>query len=170
MSSGDAGESFAAGVPPAWSVTALIIAFCVGSLVVFSVLVSFPRSEAVRGALRYTGAESKLLAETNGYVSAVFVKNGHSISQGEPILEISTERFLSTTTELNQTAIDLLEDERIGLQEQKEAIKASAELEITNVELEHSDYLGTTLNETAAEKAGIIKSGFPEREAALFHG
>ena len=32
---------------------------------------------------------------------------------------------------------------------------------ITNVDLDHCDYLGSTLNEIAMEKAGIIKSGVP---------
>ncbi len=32
---------------------------------------------------------------------------------------------------------------------------------ITNVDLDHSDYLGSTLDEIAMEKAGIIKSGVP---------
>ena len=32
---------------------------------------------------------------------------------------------------------------------------------ITNVDLDHCDYLGSTLNEIALEKAGIIKSGVP---------
>jgi dihydrofolate synthase/folylpolyglutamate synthase len=42
---------------------------------------------------------------------------------------------------------------------------------ITNVALDHSEYLGFTLEEIAAEKAGIIKEGVPvitaERDAAL---
>jgi dihydrofolate synthase/folylpolyglutamate synthase len=32
---------------------------------------------------------------------------------------------------------------------------------ITNIDLDHCDYLGSTLNEIAMEKAGIIKSGVP---------
>jgi dihydrofolate synthase/folylpolyglutamate synthase len=32
---------------------------------------------------------------------------------------------------------------------------------ITNIELEHTEYLGTTLGQIAAEKAGIIKAGVP---------
>ena len=32
---------------------------------------------------------------------------------------------------------------------------------ITNVDLDHCDYLGSTLNEIALEKAGIVKSGVP---------
>ena len=32
---------------------------------------------------------------------------------------------------------------------------------ITNVDLDHGDYLGSTLNEIALEKAGIVKSGVP---------
>ena len=32
---------------------------------------------------------------------------------------------------------------------------------ITNVDLDHCDYLGSTLNEIATEKAGIIKNGVP---------
>lgn len=42
---------------------------------------------------------------------------------------------------------------------------------ITNVALDHADYLGSTLEEIAAEKAGIIKAGIPvitaERDSAL---
>ena len=32
---------------------------------------------------------------------------------------------------------------------------------ITNVDLDHCDYLGSTLSEIALEKAGVIKSGVP---------
>jgi dihydrofolate synthase/folylpolyglutamate synthase len=42
---------------------------------------------------------------------------------------------------------------------------------ITNVALDHAEYLGSTLEEIAAEKAGIIKAGVPvitaERDSAL---
>lgn len=115
-------------LPPTWSSMTLMLAVFMGALILFLLNVDFARKETVRGKLRVVGAEAKLYALEPGLITAVMVEDGQSVSAGDPIAQITSERYMSDGAALSDANLLQLERERTTLDRRREAIETSAEL------------------------------------------
>lgn len=81
-------------LPPSWSVVTLLLAIFMAALFAFVLSVDFARKETVRGKLRVDGAEAKVYALEPGIITDVMVTDGQLVKAGDPIAEITAERYL----------------------------------------------------------------------------
>ncbi|MEM7492485.1 MAG: RAP domain-containing protein [Pseudomonadota bacterium] len=92
-------------MPPAWSRITFLLACFIGALLIFLFTVDFARKEKVRGKLRVDGAEAKVYALEAGRISNVMVIDGQSVSAGDPVAQITTERLMSDGEALSETLL-----------------------------------------------------------------
>ena len=113
-------------VPPAWSwfIGGLIVFF--SALLCFVIFVDFARKETVRGHLRYTTAEARIVVDRAGVVDKVFIEDGHSVKAGQPLLRVKSERYLSDGTTLNELTQIQLYKEIDALNDRKETAETAA--------------------------------------------
>ena len=111
----------AATVPPAWSW--FIVGVCVffAALIMFATLVDFSRKEKVRGLLRHSQAEARIVAEESGTINRMFVANGTSVTTGDPLIELESDRFLRDGRRFSELAIDQIDAEIRAVEERLEA-------------------------------------------------
>lgn len=126
-------------LPPSWTLITLLLALFMAALVTFLINVDFARKETVRGKLRVDGAEAKLLALEPGLITAVMVEDGQLVSAGDPIAEITSDRFLSGGGSMSEATRAQLERERKTLERRRSAIVAASELNMAQVEQSISD-------------------------------
>lgn len=126
-------------LPPSWSLITLFLAIFMGALVVFLLTVDFARKETVRGKLRVDGAEAKLFALEPGLITKVMVEDGQLVSTGDPIAEITSERYLSDGGALSEATLKGLERERATLERRRGAIETSSDLSIRSAEQRYND-------------------------------
>jgi len=98
-------------MPPSWSGITLFLAIFIGALLVFLFTVDFARKETVRGKLRVDGAEAKIYALEPGLITRVMVEDSALVVAGQPIAEITTERFMSDGEALSEATLAQLEEE-----------------------------------------------------------
>ena len=121
-------------MPPAWSgITWLLAAFMAG-LILFLFTVELPRTETVRGKLVPVEGETKVYAQEPGVATQVFVRDGAFVEVGDPLLEITSERYLADGTALSQLTIAAINDEIVSLEAQQAAVRASAEIALRDIE------------------------------------
>lgn len=126
-------------LPPSWSIITLLLAMFMAALFVFIFSVDFARKETVRGKLRVDGAEAKVYALEPGIISDVMVTDGQLVRAGDPIAEITTERYLRDGGSLSETTIAQFEREQITLQRRRDAIEASANLSASEADQRYRD-------------------------------
>ncbi|MEM7494395.1 MAG: HlyD family efflux transporter periplasmic adaptor subunit [Pseudomonadota bacterium] len=117
-------------MPPAWSRITFLLACFIGALLIFLFTVDFARKEKVRGKLRVDGAEAKVYALEAGRIYNVMVSDGQSVSAGDPVAQITTERLMSDGEALSETLLAELAEERTTLQERRAAVDEAAILNI----------------------------------------
>lgn len=111
----------AATVPPAWSWFILGLCIFFAALMLFATLVDFSRKEKVRGLLRYSQAEARVIALEGGTITQMFVTNGSKVSIGDPLIELESDRFLRDGRRLSDLAIDQIDVEIRAVEERFEA-------------------------------------------------
>ncbi|MEO5625537.1 MAG: HlyD family efflux transporter periplasmic adaptor subunit [Dokdonella sp.] len=79
------------GLPPMTRVLSLLGALVALAIVLFLMLGSYTRRERVGGELLPSGGLLAVTALGNGVLTRVLVVEGQAVSEGEPLLEISTE-------------------------------------------------------------------------------
>ncbi len=125
--------------PPSWSLITMLLALFMGALVVFLLNVDFARKETVRGKLRVDGAEAKLYALEPGLITAVMVEDGQFVRAGDPIAEITSERYMSDGGALSAATLAQLERERETMERRRQAIKTSASLSAREADQRYGD-------------------------------
>lgn len=155
-------------MPPAWSrITWLLAAFMAG-LMIFLFTVELPRTETVRGKLVPVEGETKVFAQEPGVATRVFVDDGAFVEVGDPLLEITSERYLADGTALSQLTAAAIDEEIASLEAQQAAVRTSADIALRDIEARR--------RESALERAdGEAQLAFVtqrletarEREAAL---
>ena len=126
-------------LPPTWSVITLILALFMVALFAFLLTVDFARKETVRGKLRVDGAEAKLYAAEQGLISEVLVVEGQSVSVGDPIARVTSERYMSDGGGLSEVTLQQFELEREAMARRRQAIETSAEVSIRTAEQRYRD-------------------------------
>ncbi|MEO1028389.1 MAG: HlyD family efflux transporter periplasmic adaptor subunit [Pseudomonadota bacterium] len=121
-------------MPPAWSrITWLLAAFMAG-LMAFLFTVELPRTETVRGKLVPVAGETKVYPQEPGVATRVFVQDGAFVEVGDPLVEITSERYLADGTALSALTAAAIDEEIASLREQQEAVRASAEIAMRDIE------------------------------------
>lgn len=142
--------------PPSWIYITGLIAGFVAALIVFSSVVELSRKETVRGQLRMQGAQSTLLAAQNGRIARVWVGEGESVTAGDPIIEVATERFLANGDELGAITVSKLEGEQTALLQRRQSSIDAAKLTTESAEQALSDAISRE-GEARAELAIVEK-------------
>lgn len=116
----------AATVPPAWSwfIFGLVVFF--GALLCFAFFVDFARKETVRGRLKYTTAEARIIADRAGVVDKIFIEDGNSVHTGQPLLRVKSERYLSDGATLDEVTRIQLHKEIEALNERQKTAETIA--------------------------------------------
>ena len=109
------------------------------ALITFLLTVDFARKETVRGKLRVDGAEAKLYALEPGLITKVMVEDGQTVEAGDPIVEITSERYMSDGGAFSEATLKQLERERATLERRKAAIETSSSLSIRAAEQRYND-------------------------------
>lgn len=126
-------------LPPSWVLITLFLAVFMVALITFLLSVDFARKETVRGKLRVDGAEAKLYALEPGLITKVMVEDGQAVRAGDPIAEITSERYMSDGGALSEATLAQLERERETLQRRKAAIETASDLSIRAAEQRYND-------------------------------
>lgn len=116
----------AATVPPAWSWFILGLVVFFGVLFTFATLVDFSRKETVRGRLRHTQAEARIISERSGTVTEIFVKEQQRIAVGQPLVEIETDQYLRDGQRLSAIEQNQLDAEIAAVRERLLTAEQSA--------------------------------------------
>jgi membrane fusion protein len=112
----------------AWSgITWLLVLFVV-SLIVFIATASFSRKETIRGRLRPSTAEARIFAPEVGTLSKLHVALGDSVTEGQLLAEIATERRLDSRTTAASETLEGMRQERASLEARRKAVTEAAEL------------------------------------------
>ena len=117
-------------LPPSWSLITWFLAIFVVALIAFLFNVDFARKETVRGKLRVDGAEAKLYALEPGLITSVMVQDGQHVDAGDPITEITSERYMSDGGAFSDATLLQLAREKEILVRRRQAIIESAELNV----------------------------------------
>lgn len=128
-------------LPPSWGRITLLFAVFMAALLVFLFSVSFARKETVRGKLRFDGAEARVFALEPGIISGVFVSDDHIVRAGDPLFEVTSERYLTDGQVLSDQVLETLQRELTSLSGQIAALAASARLGRATAELAREDAL-----------------------------
>lgn len=142
-------------LPPSWSLMTLLLALFVGALFVFLLNVDFARKETVRGKLRVDGAEAKLYALEPGLFTAVMVEDGRGVKAGDPIAEITSERYMSDGGALSEATLARLGRERETLERWRHAIQTSADL--SSLEADHRYADAKRREEEATAQLAVVR-------------
>ena len=126
-------------LPPSWVLITLFLAAFMAALIIFLLSVDFARKETVRGKLRVDGAEAKLYALEPGLITKVMVEDGQAVNAGDPIAEITSERYMSDGGALSEATLKQLEREQTTLQRRKAAIETASDLSIRAAEQPYND-------------------------------
>lgn len=126
-------------LPPSWSLVTLFLALFMAALFTFLLNVDFARKETVRGKLRVDGAEAKLYALEPGLITEVMVEDGQAVNAGDPIAEITSERYMSGGGALSVATLEQIGRERETLERRRLAIETSADLSIRAAEQRYRD-------------------------------
>lgn len=126
-------------LPPSWSLITVLLALFMCALLVFVLNVDFARKETVRGKLRVDGAEAKLYALEPGLITAVMVEDGQLVKEGDPIAEITSERYMSDGGALSDATLAQLERERETLERRRRAVETSASLSAREADQRYRD-------------------------------
>ena len=119
-----------ANVSRAWDYfIAGLVFFCI-CLLIFLIVVKAPRQATASGYLKYNQAEVSVYASGSGVVEKLYVQDGDFVSKGAPLVDISTEQFLSSGGHINKEIIQNLEREISVLRDQQEGLKSSTKTEI----------------------------------------
>lgn len=108
-----------------WLLAIVLVFFLVLTALLF--LGSYTRRERVEGALSPKGGLLSIAASSPGVVTKVFISEGDSVQEGDPIVEISGERSSPALGDIHAAVGSQLEFKRARLQEdldqqQKQAI------------------------------------------------
>lgn len=153
-------------LPPSWSLITLFLALFMAALVTFLVNVDFARKETVRGKLRVDGAEAKLYALEPGLITEVMVVDGQLVEAGDPIAEITSDRYLSDGGKLSDVTRAQLERERATLDRRRTAIVKAATLNSAQIEQRIEDAVRRKSETEAQLKVGRRRLEIAERRAA----
>lgn len=126
-------------LPPTWSLITMLLALFMGALLIFLLNVDFARKETVRGKLRVDGAEAKLYALEPGLITSVLVEDGQLVKAGDPIAEITSERYMSDGGALSEATLAQLERERETLERRRRAVETSASLSAREADQRYND-------------------------------
>ena len=126
-------------LPPSWVLITLFLAAFMVALITFLLSVDFARKETVRGKLRVDGAEAKLYALEPGLITKVMVEDGQAVNAGDPIAEITSERYMSDGGALSEATLKQLERERTTLERRKAAIETASDLSIRAADQRYND-------------------------------
>lgn len=153
-------------LPPSWSLITLFLALFMVALVTFLVNVDFARKETVRGKLRVDGAEAKLYALEPGLITAVMVEDGQLVEAGDPIAEITSDRYLSDGGTLSDVTRAQLERERATLERRRTAFVKAARLNSAQIEQRIEDAVRRQTETEAQLDVGRRRLEIAERRAA----
>ena len=78
-----------------WLATAFVVVL-LGLAALFLVTTSFPRKETVSGSLIPSHGLLPITSQRSGIVSTVFVEEGASVRQGDPIVSVSVDSVIET--------------------------------------------------------------------------
>lgn len=126
-------------LPPSWSLITMLLALFMAALLIFLFNVDFARKETVRGKLRVDGAEAKLYALEPGLITAVMVVDGQFVQAGDPIAEITSERYMSDGGALSAATLAQLEREREILERRWRAVETTASLDAQEADQRYRD-------------------------------
>ena len=136
-------------LPPSWSIITIFLTVFIVALFVFLFSVDFARKETVRGKLRVDGAEAKAYALESGVIKKVLVEEGQSITAGDPIAEISAERYMVSGAAYSEVSHEQLERERSALNRRRLAILRSSELSSAEANQRHANATRREVEQTA---------------------
>ncbi|MEM9356263.1 MAG: HlyD family efflux transporter periplasmic adaptor subunit [Pseudomonadota bacterium] len=153
-------------IPPSWTLITFILALFMASLLTFIISVDFARKETVRGKLRVDGAEAKLYALEPGLITKVFVEDGQTVKAGAPIVQITSDRYLSDGASLSEATRLQLERERTTLNRRRTAIIKASEISVAQVEQSIKDAQRRQLEIEAQLEIGQRRLEIAKRRAA----
>lgn len=136
-------------LPPAWSRITLLLAMFMAALIIFLFNVDFARKETVRGKLRVDGAEARIYALESGLITKVMVDDGQVVNAGDPIAEITTERFMSNGEALSDATLAQLERERKTLERRRQATLDTSALNVAATDQKYEDAIRQEQENTA---------------------
>lgn len=100
-----------------------------GTVVAFLCLTPYARKETVPGYLTPSAGTAKVFATTPGVVSTVYVSEGDTVQQGQPLLTVGTAQIAADGTDVNAAMLDTLGAQRTLLEQQVAAEEQRAAAE-----------------------------------------
>lgn len=92
-----------------WGLTCFMVAVFI-SITIFLFVGSYTRKETVVGVLQPTAGAARVTALTTGIIAEVYVQEGQAVEEGDPILELSTDRSLARDGEAPLVLSGLMEE------------------------------------------------------------
>ncbi|MCI4645358.1 MAG: HlyD family secretion protein [Hyphomonadaceae bacterium] len=155
-------------MPPAWSRITWLLTFFMAGVMIFLFTVELPRTETVRGKLVPVAGETKVYAQEPGIATQVYVHDEAFVELGDPLIELTSERYLVDGTALSQATVAAIDEEIFSLEAQRAATRSTAEIALRDIEarrresdLEKAD--GQAQRALIAERLNTAR----QREAAL---
>ena len=115
--------------PRSWTLLTLIIATFVLVLFILGFTVSLNTTDTVRGSLRYTSGEARIVPSQTGTIRSCNVRNGQTIKRNDPIATIETEQYLSEGAAVFQDEKAAIKKEISTLQVRLQEIQDQAALD-----------------------------------------
>jgi membrane fusion protein len=112
-------------LPPSWHWLTLFFLVCAIATVVFLSTAQIARKETASGILSLSLGDIRIVPSKSGTISEIYVKEGESVEIGAPLLQISTEQDLASST-LSQSLTDSLNAQVTALREQLDALGSAA--------------------------------------------
>src|SRR4051794_38606158 len=105
------------------------LAAAVAGLVAFSCWATYARKETVPGYLTPAAGTAKIFATSPGVVTGVYVHEGDTVQQGNPLLTVGTAQIAADGIDVNASVLDTLTAQRTLLRQQVAAEEQRATAE-----------------------------------------
>ena len=156
----------------------LIVAFLSAAsllLVLFLSIFEYARKETVRGYLLPDAGIIRSFPLRSGVITELHVKQGESVTKGQPIATISVQSGLDSGQELGERIIELLEFQKVNLAQEREQRTLLYETEMRRLIEQRSGItesiaIYSRQNKLLEERIEILRTEFQQYEELLSSG
>ena len=156
----------------------LIVAFLTAAsllLVLFLSIFEYARKETVRGYLLPDAGIIRSFPLRSGVITELHVKQGESVTKGQPIATISVQSGLDSGQELGERIIELLEFQKVNLAQEREQRTLLYETEMRRLIEQRSGItesiaIYSRQNKLLEERIEILRTEFQQYEELLSSG
>ncbi|MGE0225615.1 MAG: HlyD family efflux transporter periplasmic adaptor subunit [Acetobacteraceae bacterium] len=128
--------------------TAWFVVLCVAGVAVFLFFAHYARKETALGYVAQASGSAKVFASQPGVVSELFVQQGQTVKQGEPLLTVTTSQLAAGGQDVNKALLATLEQQKKSLTAQvavemartnEESTRLAERIRNLESELDHLD-------------------------------